>query len=484
MSQTIETLVPEAVWQQFSSLTRIPRPSRYEAQVRDFLADFGRSRNLQTLVDEVGNVVIRKPATPGREDRPTLILQAHMDMVPQANSGSRHDFTRDPITTRVDGDWVTAEGTTLGADNGIGVAVILALLDSTELTHGPLEALFTCNEESGMEGALGLKADVLKGKLLINTDAEDEGVLCIGCAGGANINSSLSYRMVPAKRDFVSYRLSVTGLRGGHSGVDIHRGRGNAVALLFRLLKSAVSELDLKIGSIEAGSLRNAIPREAFATLSVQSSDTSVFRRSVERWQSIFSAELQHADPDVRVSLEKIENGLSAWMDSSIALRLVHAVHACPTGVMRMSDDMPGLVESSNNLAIVRADGGRVEISNLVRSSVDSARDDICGKLASLFTLAGAENNFDGQYPGWQPDRESSLLQQVRQVYREKFGIDAKIGAIHAGLECGILGATYPDVEMISFGPTIRYPHSPDERVEISSVGRFWELLVGVLAKV
>ncbi|MCB1879780.1 MAG: aminoacyl-histidine dipeptidase [Gammaproteobacteria bacterium] len=484
MSRDIESLSPAAVWRQFSRLTQIPRPSRHEAQVREYLADFGRHRRLETLVDAVGNVIIFKPATRGREERPTLILQGHMDMVPQANAGSRHDFTRDPITTRVDGDWVTAQGTTLGADNGIGVAAILAVLESKELEHGPLEALFTCNEESGMDGAFGLKPAVLKGRLLINTDAEDEGVLCIGCAGGVNVNTKLGYRELSIDSGWITHRLSVTGLRGGHSGVDIHRGRGNAVAMLFRLLKDAVTEFNLKIKSVDAGNMRNAIPREAFALVAVEPANAAAFGDALERWRSVFAAELKRADPEVRITLETVAAEPDGWMDDAAALRLVHAVCACPSGVMRMSDDMPDLVESSNNLAIVRAAKGVIEIQNLVRSSVDSARDDICGKLASLFTLAGADTSYDGHYPGWQPDLSSPLLQLVRQVYRERFDGDATIGAIHAGLECGIIRTAYPDVEMISFGPTIRFPHSPDERVEIGSVGRFWELLVGVLEKV
>ena len=335
-----------------------------------------------------------------------------------------------------------------------------------------------------MDGAFGLEPGLLKGKLLINTDAEDEGVLCIGCAGASNVNTKFSYLRAAVAEDWLTYRLSITGLSGGHSGVDIHRGRGNAISLLFRLLKSALIEFNLGIGSIDAGNLRNAIPREAFALVAVDPSDAVPLHTSCERWQAVFTNELKHADPHLRVKLERDENSLQDCIDEASALRLVHAVTACPSGIIRMSDEMPGLVESSNNLAIVRASEGEIEINNLVRSSVDSARSDICGKLASLFALAGAETGFSGQYPGWRPNLSSSFLQLVRKVYQAKFGVDAKTGAMHAGLECGILGIAYPDVEMISFGPTIRYPHSPDERVEIASVGRFWELLVGVLAKV
>lgn len=484
MTETIVGLKPTALWQLFDRLTKIPRPSRSEEQVRDFLAGFGRSRGLSTLVDEVGNVIIRKPATAGREERPTTILQGHMDMVAQANSGSRHDFTRDPIVTRVEGDWVSAVGTTLGADNGIGVAAILAVLDAEDLIHGPLEALFTCNEETGMDGAFGLRPGLLQGKMLINTDAEDEGVLCIGCAGGTNVNTKLRYLKANNAMAWPTFRISVTGLRGGHSGVDIHRGRGNAVSLLFRLLKSVYLEFNLKIGQVNAGSLRNAIPREAFATVAVDPSNMPTVHKRIEQMQAVFAGELRHADPNVKVNLEPIQSSSNDWIDDATAVRLVHAVCACPTGVLRMSDDMPGLVESSNNLAIVRAENSEIEIHNLVRSSVDTARSDICDRLDSLFTLAGAKTNFDGQYPGWPPNLSSPLLKLVRRIYHERFGVDAEIGAIHAGLECGILGIAYPDVEMISFGPTIRFPHSPDERVNIPSVARFWELLIGVLAKV
>ena len=484
MSETIATLPPIALWQKFYRLTRIPRPSCHERRVREYLTAFGQDLGLETLIDDAGNVLIRKPAAPGYEQRAPLILQGHMDMVPQANADSTHDFAKDPITTRIDGDWVTAERTTLGADNGIGVAAMLAILGANDLQHGPLEVLFTSNEEIGMHGAFGLKPGVLSGKMLINTDMEEEGELCIGCAGGANVNSRLMYREEPVAADWVSYRLCITGLRGGHSGVDIHRGRGNAVALLFRLLKHLQSDFAVRIKSLDAGNLRNAIPREAFCLVAVEPPCAPALTASVKHWQSIFSAELKQTEPQLQIALEAVDLGTDGWIDLSNAQRLVHAICACPSGVIRMSDEIPGLVESSNNLAIVRSAEGEIHIHNLVRSSIDSARDDLCGRLASLFTLAGAETWFDGQYPGWLPDLSASLLDHVRQTYRELFGVEAKISAVHAGLECGILGAAYPGVEMISFGPTIRNPHSPDERVEIKSVARFWDLLVNVLARV
>lgn len=429
-------------------------------------------------------MIIRKPATPGREQWPGVVLQGHMDMVPQANAGSHHDFTRDPIVTRIDGEWVTAEGTTLGADNGIGVAAMLAVLEADDLVHGPLEALFTCTEETGMDGAFGLQPGSLEGKILINTDAEEEGVLCIGCAGGANVDAELAFRREPLERDRAGFRLSVTGLRGGHSGVDIHLGRGNAIALLFRILQQGADRHDLRICAIEAGNMRNAIPREAFADLALPGSRVQAFRDDVACWQSLLAAELAAVEPDLAVRLEPGSGAPGEAMDAAAQGRLIDAIRACPTGVLRMSDRMPGLVESSSNLAIVKTEPDRVLIHNLVRSSVDTAREDICGRLQSLFRLAGAGSRVGGEYPGWQPKPDAPILALVQDCYQALFGRPPEIGAMHAGLECGIIGARFPELEMISFGPTIRFPHSPDERVHIPSVERFWRLLTRVLSSI
>jgi dipeptidase D len=479
----LESLQPRALWRAFHQLTQIPRPSHHEARVQQFLLDFAASHDLEALQDAIGNVVIRKPASSGRETRTPVILQGHMDMVPQANRDSAHDFARDPIQTEIDGDWVKARGTTLGADNGIGVAAMLAVLESGDLQHGPLEALFTCNEEDGMDGAFGLQSGVLQGSMLINTDAEDEGELFIGCAGGANANTTLRYTPESPKGTWCGYTVRISGLKGGHSGVDIHRGRANAVALLFRLLAALQAECELRIHSIDAGNLRNAIPREATAQLAARPTQAAGLERVLDRWHAEVSSEYRTADPALKLDFERQEWTGRGCLDPATANRLIGAVNACPNNVLRMSDTMPGLVESSNNLAIVRVGNGAVEIFNLIRSSVDSAREDICSRIAALFSLIGAETRFDGQYPGWQADIGSELLLQVQSVYRETFAKEAGISAIHAGLECGILGASHPGIEMISFGPTIRFPHSPDERVHIPSVARFWKLLTGVLAK-
>ncbi|MES9957004.1 MAG: aminoacyl-histidine dipeptidase [Sedimenticola sp.] len=479
----IDNLEPGLLWKNFHRLTETPRPSHHEEAVQQLILDFADDLGLESERDAHGNVIVRKAATPGMEGRKGVILQGHLDMVPQANAGSSHDFARDPIKTRIEGDWVLADETTLGADNGIGVAAAMAVLESTTLEHGPIEALFTSNEEDGMAGAFGLAPGLLSGEILINMDSEDEGVLCIGCAGGANVNSELNYREVAASEGMVALELSVTGLKGGHSGVDIHRGRGNANKLLFRLLGEARKQCGIELARVDGGSLRNAIPREAFARLFVETGREAELRALVETYRGIYAKELAGADDGVTLSLEPV-TAPSNCIDSESQQKLIDLVNACPHGVMRMSDTMPGLVESSTNLAIVKAEGGRIQVYNLVRSSVDTARDMICSAIESLFNLAGAKTTFDGHYPGWQPNPGSPVLQTVLGAYRDCFGSDAEVGGIHAGLECGILGATYPDWDMISFGPTIRYPHSPDERVQISTVSRFWELLVRVLATV
>ena len=435
-------------------------------------------------MDDVGNVIICKPASSGKAHCRPLVLQGHMDMVPQANAGRRHDFTRDPITTRIEGEWVMADGTTLGADNGIGVAAMLAVLEADDLPHGPLEALFTCTEETGMDGAFGLQPGVLQAEILINTDSEEEGTLCIGCAGGANVDSQFLFQGERLEGDWSGFRLSVTGLKGGHSGVDNHRGRGNAIALLFRILQQGADQHGLRICAIDAGNMRNAIPREAFAELMVPFSQVDAFTDSVTRWQPLLAGELSEVEPGLIVGLEPRPEVASTWLGATTQEHLIHAIRACPHGVLRMSERMPDLVESSNNLAIVQTEESRILVRNLVRSSVDTARDDICGRLRSLFHLAEAATEVNGEYPGWQPEPDSKILALVQRSYQALFQKPAEVGAMHAGLECGIIGATYPGMEMISFGPTIRFPHSPDERVHIPSVKRFWLLLTRVLAEI
>jgi dipeptidase D len=443
----------------------------------------GERLGLQTIRDPADNILIRKPASVGMESAPGVILQGHLDMVPQANADTLHDFTRDPIRLRIEQEWVKATGTTLGADNGIGVAAALAVLESRQLKHGPLEALFTSNEEDGMSGAFGVRPDLLQGKILLNMDSEDEGVLCIGCAGGANAGAHLQYTAEPVEPGWIGYRLTVRGLRGGHSGVDIHRGRGNANKLLTRLLSAAASACEIRLGSFTGGNMRNAIPREAIARFHVAASRAAELRALIEFHAQCIKSELAAVEPGLSMDLQADSEAAVQVLTRPLQQGLLDALMACPDGVMRMSDSMPGLVETSTNLAIVQVGDGRIEIKSLIRSSIDSARDALCTVHRSLFRLIGAETAIDGEYPGWKPYPDSPLLQTMRHAYQDIFDTPAGIGAIHAGLECGIIGGRYPGLEMISFGPTIRYPHSPDECMHIPSVQRFWDLLVTTLAR-
>ncbi|MCW8902500.1 aminoacyl-histidine dipeptidase [Sedimenticola sp.] len=482
MNDAISNLFPQPVWKHFDQLTRIPRPSHHEAAVQAYVMQVGEQLGLQVIRDQVDNILIRKTASPGMESAPGVVLQGHLDMVPQANADTQHDFTMDPIRTRIEQDWVKASGTTLGADNGIGVAAALAVLESRQLKHGPIEALFTSNEEDGMTGAFGIRPDWLQGKLLLNMDSEDEGVLCIGCAGGANASTRLEYTPEAIEPGWIGYRLTLKGLKGGHSGVDIHRSRGNANKLLSRLLSVAESVCDIRLSSFAGGNMRNAIPREATGVFQVSASRTAELKALIEVHSDTIKLELAAVEPDLSIELQP-DTGAEYWLPQGIQQGLLDALMACPNGVMRMSDTMPGLVESSTNLAIVKAADGRIEIKSLIRSSVDSARDELCAVHQSLFRLIGAKTVIDGQYPGWKPDLNSPLLRIMRHAYQEIFDNEAEIGAIHAGLECGIIGGKYPGLDMISFGPTIRYPHSPDECMHIPSVQRFWDLLVATLAR-
>ncbi len=482
MNDAISNLFPQPVWKHFYRLTQIPRPSHHEAAVQDYVIQVGERLGLQVIRDQADNILIRKAAAPGMESAPGVILQGHLDMVPQANADTRHDFARDPIRVRVEQDWVKATDTTLGADNGIGVAAALAVLESRQLKHGPVEALFTSNEEDGMTGAFGISAELLQGKMLLNMDSEDEGVLCIGCAGGANANTHLQYAAEEIEPGWVGYRLSIRGLKGGHSGVDIHRGRGNANKLLSRMLAAVESVCGLRLSTFSGGNMRNAIPREATAVFSVPASRATELDTRVKSQAAAIQAELTFVEPDLSVHLEP-DTQARQWLPEAVQQGFLDALMTCPDGVMRMSDCMPGLVESSTNLAIVNAADGQIEIKSLIRSSVDSARDALCEVHRSLFRMIGAETVIEGGYPGWKPNLDSPLLQTMRHAYQDIFDTQANVGAIHAGLECGIIGGKYPGLDMISFGPTIRYPHSPDECMHIPSVQRFWDLLVATLVR-
>ncbi len=474
------TLKPQSLWKYFYELTQIPRPSKHEEKVRQYVVEFGKEHGLETIVDEVGNVIIRKLATPGMENRKGVILQSHLDMVPQKNEDTNHDFTKDPLKPYVDGDWVKAEGTTLGADNGIGVAATLAILASKDLKHGPVEGLFTIDEETGMTGAFELQSGVIKGDILLNMDSEDEGELYIGCAGGTNANATFIYHEVAAPAGVSAFKLTVKGLKGGHSGLDIPLGRGNSNKILTRLMWVAERKFGLRLSSIDGGSLRNAIPRESFAIIGIPEANKDGFLSYVKELTEIVQKELLAVEPDLTILVDPIAIP-STWIDEKTQQNLLNAIYACPNGVIRMSNEMPGLVETSTNLAIVKSANGEIKIQCLLRSSVDSAKFDLEQMIQSVFELAGATIVFDGQYQGWKPNPGSAILKVMQDVYQKKFGKVPEIRAIHAGLECGILGGAYPNWDMISFGPTIRFPHSPDEKVNISTVEKFWDFLVETL---
>lgn len=482
-SNDIRNLEPKALWENFHGITQVPRPSGKKEQIGKYLEDFGKSLGLETLRDEIGNVLIRKPATPGMEDRKGVILQAHMDMVPQKNSHINHDFEKDPIQTHIDGEWVTANETTLGADNGIGVAAAMAIMQSTGVAHPAIEMFITVDEETGMFGAFGLQPDFLKGDILINMDSEDEGELYVGCAGGLDANISFAYNEVEVPDGDVALKISLTGLKGGHSGVDIHLQRANANKLMFRFLKDAVAEYEARLASIDGGSLRNAIPREAFAVITVPAEGVEDIIDLVNELEELFIEEYKGVENNITFSVDQVElpTGL---LPEEVQDDLINGVTACFNGVFRFIPELPTVVETSNNLAIIKSNGKSVELKSLIRSSVESRKEELASQIESAFVLAGGKVEFTGGYPGWKPDLESPILKEMTKVYEEKYGKTPKVMIIHAGLECGILGTHYPKMDMISFGPTIRYPHSPDEKVNIATVQMFWDYLKATLANI
>ncbi len=473
-------LKPQRVWKHFYSLTRIPRPSKKEEKIRAFLAEYGKNLGLETIVDEIGNVIIRKPATPGMENRKGIILQAHMDMVPQKNNAVKHDFEKDPIIPRIEGEWVYATGTTLGADNGMGIAAAMAVLEADDLKHGPVEVLITTDEETGMTGARGLKPGILKGDILLNLDSEDEGELYVGCAGGEDGSFEMEYKPDPVPAGWESAHINITGLKGGHSGMDIILGRGNANKIMVRILYHLMEKSEIAIASVEGGNLRNAIPREADAVICFDPAKKDRVKALTDEMTGIIATELKLADPGLEITLNACDKPKDI-VPRDVAVRVVRAVYAAPNGVWAMSNSMPGLVETSSNMAIFKAKEGQVAVHCLIRSLVDTAKEDMGTALACCFINIGARATFSGSYPGWKPNMDSPILQVMLDTYKEMFGQEAKVKAIHAGLECGILGGTYPHWDMISFGPTLRSPHSPDERCLILTVQKFWDLLVETL---
>jgi dipeptidase D len=477
---SIKDLAPVEVWKHFHALTQIPRPSKKEAEVIEYMKKFGKDLGLETIVDEVGNVIIKKPATPGMENRKGVVMQGHLDMVPQKNNDRDFNFEKDPIEAVIDGEWVTANGTTLGADNGIGVSAAMAVLESNTLKHGPVEALFTIDEETGMTGAFGLKPGLLKGDILINMDSEDEGELYVGCAGGIDVSATKMYTQEDAPMDYKAYKVHVLGLKGGHSGMDIPLGRANANKLMFRFLMQAESDVKIRLAEAAGGDLRNAIPRESYAILVVPSDAAATFESMVSEYQEIYSNEFVDTEPDLSFTCETTAMPAKV-IPVKEQSKFIRAIYACPNGVQRMSQSMAGLVETSNNLAIARVKGGKFEAHNLTRSSVDSAKEATAWKIAAVFQLIDAEVTLTGEYPGWKPNMDSPILKTCQEVYHKNFGKVPEIKAIHAGLECGLLGGVYPSFDMISFGPTIRFPHSPDEKVKIDTVQKFWDFLVKIL---
>lgn len=479
---TILQLAPQNVWKHFYSLTRIPRPSGHVEQVTEFLVNFGKELGLESFTDEVGNVIIRKPATSGMENRRGVILQAHMDMVPQKNNDTVHDFTKDPIETWVDGEWVKAKGTTLGADDGLGVAAAMAVLEAKDLKHGPLEVLITKDEETGMYGAFGLKEGTLKGDILLNLDSEQEGELYIGCAGGIDITASLEYKEEAPADGFVARKLTLKGLRGGHSGLEINEGRGNANKLLARVVHDLLVEFDCQLASFEGGNMRNAIPREAHAILLFNPDDMEGLDDYIKEYEAQINSEYETIESNVSLKMEAVEVPATV-VPEEIQDNMINVLMACQDGVMRMIPTVPDTVETSSNLAIVIIAGGKAEVRILARSSCDTMKDFLADSLAACFSMAGMKVEFSGGYSGWQPNVNSPILQAMKASYKEQFGTEPAVKVIHAGLECGIIGATYKNLDMISFGPTLRSPHSPDERAYIPSVTRFYDFLVATLEK-
>lgn len=480
MGKDILSLQPARLWQHFYDLTQLPRPSKKERRAVDFVAAFGRQLGLFTDVDAAGNVLIRKPATKGMEGRKAIVLQAHLDMVPQKNSDVEHDFERDPIDAYVSGEYVRARGTTLGADNGVGVAAAMAVLEAADVEHPALEALFTVDEETGMSGALAVKPGWVQGDILLNLDSEEEGELCVGCAGGLDGSFSATCEEQDAAAG-AAFRLSVTGLKGGHSGVDIALGRANANKVAARILKRLTDRHGVQLATLEGGNLRNAIPREAFALIVVPDGAVDAARQEVAALARAIAAEYAAVEGDVKIALEPAPAAPQKVVNGASQRALLSAILACPNGVIRMSDAIPGLVETSTNLAIVRVGEGRVSASSLLRSSVDSAKEHLAECMESAFSLAGVQSRFTGGYPGWKPNPDSAILKAMCDLYEKMFGARPHVRAIHAGLECGLLGGVYPKLDMISFGPTILNPHSPDERVEIGAVEKWWKFLLATL---
>jgi dipeptidase D len=471
------------LWQWFSQICAIAHPSKHEQALSQHIQAWARDLGLAVFEDKVGNLIIKKPATAGYENRKTVVIQAHLDMVPQKNADKVHDFTVDPIEAYVDGDWVKAKGTTLGADNGIGMASALAILGSQDIPHGPLEVLLTVDEEAGMTGAFGLAAGLLEAEILINTDSEQEGEIYMGCAGGVDAEFTLpaSWQAVPAHS--TAFKLSISGLKGGHSGVNIHLGRANANKLLTRFVVAHADALQLSVADFTGGSLRNAIPREATLTLTVPASQVTAFQQAVVAFEQLLQQEFAVVEPALKLAAQEVSLPAQVF-SSALQQQLFHVLNVCPNGVMRMSDEVAGVTETSLNIGVVTTTAEKVTVLCLIRSLIDSGREQVESMLSSLAALAGVKVAFSGCYPGWKPDPSSPVMAIVRDTYQDIYHKEPVIMVIHAGLECGLFKKPYPTMDMVSIGPTIRFPHGPDEMVQISTVGQYWQLLVAVLERI
>ena len=481
---TLSHLKPISLWQLFEKICSIPHPSKHEQKISAWIQSWAKELGLAIKEDSVGNLFIKKPATAGMEDRQGIILQAHMDMVPQKNNDTEHDFLTDPIKPYVidSGDWVTAEGTTLGADNGVGLASALAILASDDIVHGPLEVLVTIDEEAGMSGAFGLEAGWLDGDILINTDSEQEGEVYMGCAGGIDGSATFSLEFDNVPTSTQAFNLSISGLKGGHSGVDIHTGRANANKLLVRFLLDASTEFDLRLTELNGGSLRNAIPREANASFVIPTEQVAALKERLAQYLSTIKVNLSVIETDLDMLLISPEEFEQCWTKTTQS-QILRALNACPNGVIRMSDDIDGIVESSLNLGVIRTRGNNFNALVLIRSLHDDGSLETQRTVQSVFELANAKIEFSGAYPGWKPNTDSAIMQTVSDTYQELFNKVPAVMVIHAGLECGLFKTAYPHWDMVSIGPTIKFPHSPDEKIEIATVEYYWQLLVAVLAK-
>jgi len=483
MNQSILSLQPERLWFYFSEVLKIPRPSKKEEKIISYLVSFGKEHKLESTTDSVGNIIIRKPSSPGLEKAPSVCLQGHVDMVCEKDADVMHDFDKDPIQTYIEDGWLKARGTTLGADNGIAVATMLALLEAKDIKHGPLECLFTIDEETGLTGAFGLDPNVLKSRILLNLDSEDDGEFFIGCAGGRDTVIEMPLKKDPVPQGYKSFRMKVSGLQGGHSGDDIHRNRGNANKILNRFLWETARKYGIRVSSFEGGNLRNAIAREAFAIFLVPADKIQPVKSYTEVYLKDLRFEFRVSEPDLKIDVEESETP-GFVLDKITQDHLLNSLYACPHGVIAWSQDIPNFVETSTNLASVKMQNGLFRISTSQRSSIESAKEDICNMVSAVFNLIGARIEQSNGYPGWAPNPNSKVLELCVHSYETLFGQKPVVRAIHAGLECGLIGDKYPGMDMISYGPTMRGVHSPSERLEISTVEKFWVLTLDLLQRI